>query len=38
MNLPRSTQYYRPAANAKGLTEAELTAIKKIYDELPCYG
>lgn len=39
MNLPRSTYYYRPAAKAEGLTDAELTAIiEDIQDELPCYG
>ena len=39
MNLPRSTYYYRTAAKAEGLTDAELTAIiEDIQDELPCYG
>ena len=27
MNLPRSTYYYRPAADADGMTDAALTAI-----------
>lgn len=39
MNLPRSSYYYRPAAKAKGLTDAELTAIiEDIQDEQPCDG
>ena len=39
MNLPRSTYYYRAAAEPERLSDAELTSIiKDIQDELPCYG
>ena len=38
MSLPLSPHYH-PAANADGLTDAELTAIiEDIRDGLPCYG
>jgi hypothetical protein len=39
MNLPRSTYYYRAAAEPEGPSDAELTSIiEDIKDELPCYG
>lgn len=39
MSLPRSTYYYRSAATATKLTDAELAdLIEGIQDELPCYG